>query len=239
MELLSTFFNEALYRPLLNILFLFYQYVPGHDMGVAVILITLLIRFIFYPLGLQAIRAQKQTAEIQPKIKELQVKYKNDKEAQTKAIMDLYKEHKFNPFSGCLPLLVQFPFLIALYQIFLHGINSDAAAKLYSFVPTFTSLNPLFLGFVDLTHPNTVLAVLAGVAQFIQFKTMPQQKNNSNSGKPDIMQAMSKQMGFVFPIMALIICLTLPSAVALYWITTTVFSIAQQLLVFKKPKTNQ
>jgi YidC/Oxa1 family membrane protein insertase len=237
MQFLSTIFNEALYRPLLNILFLIYHYIPGHDMGVAVIFLTLLIRFIFYPLGVQAIKSQKKTAELQPKLKELQEKYKNDKEAQTKATMDLYKEHGFNPLSGCLPLLVQFPFIIALYQVFLNGLTTDVSAKIYSFMPQITQINTMFLGIVNLSQPNIVLAVVAGISQYFQFKTMPQQPKAK--GQSDIAQKINNQMGYIFPIMMIVICWKIPSAVALYLITTTVFSIVQQLIIYRKdPKTN-
>jgi YidC/Oxa1 family membrane protein insertase len=235
MSIFSTIFNDVLYRPLLNALFWLYHYIPGHDMGIAVILLTLVIRFIFYPLGIQAIKSQKQTAEIQPKVKEIQEKYKNDKEAQTKALMEFYKENKINPFSGCLSLLVQLPFIIALYQVFLKGINSTAFAKLYSFVPAPESINMMFLGIIDLSHKSVVLAIIAAVSQFIQLKTMPQAPV-SQKGKGDFAQMMSKQMAFTMPIITLLFCLSLPSAIALYWITTTVFSIAQQLIVFNKDK---
>jgi len=237
MEFLSTIFNEVLYRPLLNILFLFYQYIPGHDMGVAVIMLTLLIRFIFYPLGIQAIKSQKQTAELQPKIKEIQEKYKNDKEAQTKALMEFYKEAKFNPFAGCLPTLVQLPFLFALYQVFLRGLNSkfisDAFSNLYAFVPRPETVNMMFLGLIDLSQKSVALAVVAGVSQYLQFKTMPKAANVAKN-KGDMMQSMSKQMGFIFPIITVFICLSFPSAIALYWIVTSVFSVVQQILIQKK-----
>lgn len=237
MEIIFTIFNEILYRPLLNVLFLFYQYIPGHDIGVAVILLTLLIRFIFYPLGIQAIKSQKQNAELQPKIKAIQEKYKNDKEAQTKAIMEFYKENKFNPLSGCLPTLVQLPFLFALYQVFLKGLDSkilsETVTKFYTFVPRPESVNMMFLGLIDLSQKSIILAILAGILQYLQFKTMPTQIAPTKS-KGDIMQAMNSQMGYIFPIITVFICMSLPSAIALYWIATTIFSIAQQLLISKK-----
>lgn len=236
MDWITTIFNEALYRPLLNVLFLFYQYIPGHDMGVAVILLTLLIRFIFYPLGAQAIKSQKKTAELQPKLKEIQERHKDNKEAQTKAIMDLYKEHNFNPLSGCLPLLVQFPFVIALYQVFLHGLTTDVSSKFYSFMPHINQANVMFLGIINLSQANIVLAILAGIAQFLQFKTMPQQPKKK--GQSDLAQALNSQMGYIFPIVMVAICWKIPAAVTLYLIVTTVFSIVQQLIIYKKPKTN-
>ena len=235
MNLLLTLYNEVLYRPLLNILFLFYHYIP--DMGVAIILLTLLIRLVFYPLGVKALNSQKQMAELQPKIKEIQEKHKHDKEAQTKALMEFYQSNNINLFSGCLPLLVQFPFLIALYQLFLRGINADALTKLYSFVPHVNQLNVTLLGIVNLGQPNVVLAIMAGITQFFQFKTIPQQPKTK--GQSDISQALGQQMAYIFPVLMLIICLKAPSAVALYLIVTNIFSIVQQLIIYrKKTKTN-
>jgi len=103
MSFITGLFNTILYRPLLNFLVLLYKYVPGHDFGIAIILLTVIVKLLLYPLGSKAIKSQKNLAEIQPKIKEIQEKYKDDKEKQTRALMEFYKEAKVNPFSGCLP----------------------------------------------------------------------------------------------------------------------------------------
>lgn len=234
MQFLLTLYNEVLYRPLLNILFWFYHYIP--DMGVAIILLTLLIRFIFYPLGVKALKSQKQMTELQPKIKEIQEKHKNDKEAQTKALMEFYKNNNINLLSGCLPVLIQLPFLIALYQLFLNGINAAALTKLYSFIPQISQFNATFLGIVNLGQSNVVLAIIAGVTQFFQFKTIPQQPKNK--GQLDLSQILGKQMTYIFPVLMLIICLNTPSAVALYLIITNIFSIVQQLIIYRNPSKN-
>ena len=123
MDLLISIFNTFLYRPLFNVLILFYQYVPGHDFGLAVIILTILIKLIFYPLGIKAIKSQKELSGLQPKIKEIQEKYKDNKEQQTKEVMALYKKERINPFSGCLPLLIQLPVLLALYRVFWRGLT--------------------------------------------------------------------------------------------------------------------
>src|SRR3989344_2659465 len=99
-------FNAVLYQPLFNALILIYLYLPGHDFGIAVIVLTILIKLVLYPLGVQAIRSQKSMAQLQPKMKEIQEKFKDDKEQQSKAMMEFYKKEKINPLSGCLPLIV-------------------------------------------------------------------------------------------------------------------------------------
>jgi YidC/Oxa1 family membrane protein insertase len=233
MNILVTIFNEILYRPLLNLLFLFYQYLPGKDLGIAVIVLTILIKFIFYPLGTIALKSQKTLSDLQPKIKEIQERYKNDKEKQTKAMMEMYKEKKINPFSGCLPLLIQFPILIALYQVFLKGLKPEAMAQLYNFVPQPGEIDQNFLGLINLSQPNTILAFLAGISQFIQLKTAPQTKKLK--GKQfDVSQMMTNQMTYLFPLFAFFICLKLPSAIALYWVVMTIFTIFQQYFIVKR-----
>ncbi len=118
---IGNIFNLILYQPLLNFLILLYIYLPGHDFGVSVIVLTVVVKLILSPTSIKALRSQKKMAEIQPRLSEIQEKYKEDKEKQSRATMELYKEAKVNPFSGCFPLLIQLPILIALYQVFLGG----------------------------------------------------------------------------------------------------------------------
>lgn len=232
MGFLITAFNVILYQPLLNILVLLYTYVPGHDFGVAVILLTIIVKLVFYPLGVKSIKSQKALSELQPKIKEIQTKYKDDKEQQTKEIMALYKKEKINPFSGCLPILIQLPVLIALYRVFWSGLAPEQMSLLYSFVPFPGVIDSMFLGIVDLAKPNIIIAILAGIFQFIQIKkASPKTKINKKSGVSDHMQ---KQMQYFMPGFMVLILLRLPSAVGLYWLTTTLFTIIQQQIIFKK-----
>lgn len=232
--MLGTIFNTILYQPLLNVLVLLYLYLPGHDFGVAVIILTILTKLIFYPLGVKAIKSQRALSTLQPKIKEIQEKYKEDKEQQTKEIMALYKVEKINPFSGCLPILIQLPVLIALYRVFWFGLKPEQMTLLYSFVPLPGTINPSFLGIINLAEPNIILAILAGVLQFIQIKkSMPATKIKKDSGVSEHMQ---KQMQYFMPIFMIVILFRLPSAIGLYWVTTTIFTIVQQYVILKKEK---
>ena len=119
-------YNDLLYYPLFNLMVFFYNIVPGQDIGVAIILLTLLVRIVLYPINNKSIKSQKRLQEIQPKMKELQNKYKEDKQKQAKKLMELYQKHKVNPLSGCLPLLLQFPILIALYHVFINGFKDES-----------------------------------------------------------------------------------------------------------------
>jgi len=253
--MLVTIFNVVLYQPLLNGLILLYTYLPGHDFGIAVIILTLLIKFLFYPLGIKALKSQKAMAEIQPKIKELQKKYKDDKEKQTMEIMALYKEAKMNPFSGCFPILIQLPVLIALYRVFWRGLQLDQIAPhLYSFVPKLESINTSFLGLIDLSQsatmvidnvrhylwPNIILIFLVGALQFVQAKlTMGRTKTGN-----DFSGQVQKQMLYFMPAFMIMILINLPSAIALYFLTSTLFTIGQQYVIMRnhgsdKPTTDK
>jgi YidC/Oxa1 family membrane protein insertase len=232
-SLLVSSFNLFLYNPLLNILLLLYRYLPGHDFGIAVIVLTILIRIILYPLGNQAIRSQKVLQELQPKLQEIQGKYKNDRENQAKATMELYKKEKINPFSGCLPLIIQLPILIALYRVFWRGLQPGVQTSLYSFVPYAGQINPMFLGIINLSQPSPLLAVFAGITQFIQSKMVSPQVKSSQGKNSDFSGMMQKQMLYFFPVFTILILWRFPAALAIYWIVTTLFSIFQQYLIFK------
>ncbi len=235
MDFLILTFNTILYQPLFNALVFLYQYLPGRDFGVAVIVLTIIIRVLLYPLMVKSIKSQKVLSELQPKIKEIQQKYKDDKEKQTKEMMALYQKEKINPFGGCLPLLLQLPILIALYQVFWKGLQPGAMANLYSFVPNPGVIDPTFFGLINLAEVSLVLAVIAGVTQFFQSKMlMPQNKKTDQTGQmAQFSGMMQKQMLYFFPIFTVFILWKLPAAIGLYWIITALFSIGQQYLIFK------
>ncbi len=228
------FFRTILYQPLFNILIFLYSYIPGNDLGIAVIILTVLIKLLFFPLGLKAIKSQKALSDLQPKIKEIQKKYK-DKAEQSQKMMELYKKEKINPFSGCLPLLIQLPVLIALFWVFRTfegGISGEEFQLLYSFISRPETVNPYFLGMLNLLEPSMYIAVLAGIFQFLQTRmTVPKVQTEKKS---DFSSMMQKQMQYIFPIITVVILLRLPSAIGLYWMTTTIFTLIQQYVVFKK-----
>lgn len=236
MDLLISAFNTILYQPLLNGLVLLYQYLPGQDLGIAIIVLTVIIRVIFYPLMLQSIKSQKILTELQPKVQEIQRKYKNDKEKQVREIFKLYQEKKFNPFSGFLPLLIQLPILFALYKVFWKGLGAEGLSQVYHFVPHPGQIDPLFLGLINLTKPNFVLAIFTGICQFFQTKmvTPKIKKIKEKGGLSQFSEIFQKQMLYFFPIFTFFILLALPAAIALFWLTTTLFSIFQQYLVYKQ-----
>jgi len=234
MSFIVSAFNTLLYQPLFNALILLYIYLPGHDFGIAVIVLTILIKVIFYPLGNKAIKSQKALSELQPKVKEIQEKYKEDKEKQAHEMMALYKREKINPFSGFLLILVQLPVLIALYRVFWQGLNPEQMSLLYSFVLSPESINPSFIGLINLAESSTILAVLAGMLQFVQVKMIAPKTKESQGRKSDFSKMMQTQMQYFLPIFTVVILFKLPAAIGLYWVTTTIFTIVQQYLFVKK-----
>ena len=128
--MISQIYNTVLYDPIFNGMIWLYDVLPFHDMGVAIILLTLAIKIILFWPSLSALKSQKKLQETQPKINEIREKYKDNKEELGKQLMTFYKENKVNPFSSCLPLLIQLPILIALYRAFFHGLQVDPATGL-------------------------------------------------------------------------------------------------------------
>lgn len=226
---MSAFFYAILTQPLTNILVLFYNTIGLRDLGLAIIFLTLFIRLLLFPLFHKSTRQQLIIQHIQPKLKEIQKQYKDDKVKQTEAMMALYAEHGVSPFSGFLFLLIQIPILIALYRIFLHGFAPDKMASLYSFILNPGALHTSFLGLLDLNKPSILLVALAALFQFIQGRLMIPPRDPSRPPSPQ--ETMSRNMMIVGPILTFVIFYKLPAAVGLYWTVSSIFSIVQQLLV--------
>jgi YidC/Oxa1 family membrane protein insertase len=232
MNIILLIFNEGLFRPLFNGLIFLYNVIPYHDLGIAIILLTAIIRLLLYPLNQKSIKSQAALTKIQPQIKEVQEKYKNDRVKQSQALMELYRVNGVNPASGCLPLLIQLPILLALYRVFLSGLDPSKLSSLYSFVLRPETINPMFLGIIDLSKVNIGLAVLAGVLTFVQTKMM--QPNQTKDAGKDFSAMLNKQMTYFMPILTLLISLKLPAGLTLYWVATTLFGIGQQYLILRK-----
>jgi len=229
-------FTVIFYQPILNLLVFLYNTISFQDLGIAIILLTIIIKLILWPLGQKSIKSQKELQDLQPKMEELKKKFADDKVALSQATMDLYKNNKINPFSSCLPLLIQFPFLIAVYQVFRDGLNNKLDL-VYPFITKPEVINSLSFGFLNLNKPNVYLAVLAGLAQFWQAKMMITQKppiKTGGSKDEDMAAIMNKQMLYFMPAITVFIGISLPGGLTFYWFVLTVLTALQQLLVFKK-----
>ncbi len=229
--MISNIWNTVLYHPLINALAFLVSIIPGGDLGLAVIILTILVKIILFPLSQKAIESQAQMNILTPelnKIKESGV----SKEEQARLTFELYKKHKTNPFSGCLLLIIQIPIIFALYYVFYKGINFDASV-LYSFVHVPATTNMMFLGVLDIGGKSILLAVLAGVSQYLQAYYMPQPKPSPSTEKGSFAESFSKsmniQMKYVFPFVVAFIAYSISGAVALYWITSNLFAVGQQI----------
>jgi YidC/Oxa1 family membrane protein insertase len=237
---MSFLFKIIFYQPILNLLVWLYNVIPGHDIGIAIILMTIIIKMILWPLSRQSIKSQKALQELQPKIEELKKQYAGNQQEMGKAMLDLYRENKVNPFSSCLPLLVQLPFLWAVFRVFQTGLSNGSLDLVYSFIARPEAINAVSFGFLNLAKPNYALALLAGLAQFWQAKMMMSKKPviDAPESKDESMAAiMNKQMLYMMPIMTVFIGLTLPGGLSLYWLVTTLLTVLQQKVMFRRRET--
>jgi YidC/Oxa1 family membrane protein insertase len=210
-------------------------------LGLAVIIFSVLTRLLVFPLSLPAMRLQKKMQELRPKIKELTDKHKENKQALQQAQMELYKTHNINPLAGCLPQLLQIALLLLLYQVLVQFVQHD--------VLNGVTINPVFF-WMDLRKhdPFFIMPILAGVSQFIlsvmilpggetpdliQNDTKNKHlmvENQKEESTADMAETMQKQMLFMMPIMTGVAAANFPSGLGLYWVVTTVVSIAQQAM---------
>ena len=230
--MLMQLYTTILYQPLFNLLVFFYNILP--DIGIAIILLTIIVKAIIWPLSHKGLKSQKVLQNLQPKMDALKEKYKDDKETLGRETMALYKREKINPLASCLPLLIQLPIIIAVFRVF-RAIFAETVdfSLLYSFVSVPEVINPMMLGFLDLSKPQIVLAVLAGAAQFWQSRIMLK-KNGSNKAKDgkkkelSLPETMSKQMLYFMPIITIFIASSFPGGLALYWLLITLLGVLDQ-----------
>ena len=238
--MLSNIWNAVLYQPLLNALALLVSIIPGGDVGIAVIILTILVKLILFPLSQKSIESQAEMNISAPELNKIKASGAS-KEEQAKQTFALYKKHKVNPFSGCLLVIIQIPVIFALYYVFYKGISFDGGF-LYSFIHVPERINMMFLGVLDIGGKSLVLAILAGVSQYLQAHFMPKPAASSNlsgtggSFQESFTKSMSMQMKYIFPFVVAFIAYSISGAVALYWITSNLFMVAQQIYV-KREKT--
>ena len=231
-----------------NLLVFFTYLTPGHYVWVAIIVITLILRFAFLPSGLKMLHVQHKQKRLQPELEKLKEVHKGDKQAEQKATMDLYKREGVNPLSSCLPMIAQIVVLIFFYRVFTTiGLGPIKTQFLYSFVPHPDVLNSTFFGF-DLARSVAqifkdggvmgylvwIFPLLAGGTQLIQALQMRALQPKTSGQGEGLQKAMNTQFTFLFPLMTAYISYELTLALSFYWITQTVFMIAQQKYAMSK-----
>lgn len=223
---MNEFFNSILYVPLETLLLFLYN-LTGENLGVAIIILTILIRIVLYPLMLPTLKSSQKMKELKKPLDDIKKKHKNDPKKLQEEQLKLYKEHGINPAAGCLPLLLQLPILIFLYRVFLNVIASEA-------------VNPHFFIF-DLSQPDSsyILPVLAAVVQFIlafAMSPIPEKKEEKKEKKDEdfaesISGALQTQNLYIMPLLWFFMLLKLPAGIGIYWVISTLFSLIQQLIV--------
>jgi len=206
----------------INIILSYFYNLANNNYGLAIIMLTILVNIITFPLTKKQMESSKKMQDIQPELKRLQDKYKNDKETYNKVTMEFMQKNKVNPLGGCLPLLIQFPIMIAVFTLLREPAQIIEAVEAMG-----KTFNPNFL-WLDLTKqdPYYILPVLAAAATFFHQRmviTDPQQK----------------MMLYVFPVMIAGISIRFPAGLVLYWFTNSLFSAGNQLFIFSKGKKNK
>lgn len=228
----SQLWDGIFYRPIYNALIFITRTIPGHDLGLAIIILTILIRTLLLAPSHKALKSQKKLQEIQPRLEKIKEKYKGDQQRIATETMAIWKEAKVNPFGSCLPMLLQIPFLIAVFYVVQRGLNPDMTHLLYVQYADFhlSDINVDFFGILNLTENNLyVLPLLIGLLQFVQMK-LTTSRSVKNGPKNELAMA-SNMMVYVMPVMIAVFTASLPAGVGIYWGTSTIYGIIQQLFV--------
>lgn len=231
-----TFIFDPLYNGLIGLIDLF----PWMDAGIAVIVFTIVVKLILFPLSKKAITTQVRMKELEPQLNKIKEMHKGDKQAQSLKTMELYKTSGVNPFSSFLQLLIQLPILWALYRIFMNsGLPVVNMSYLYSFIHA-PVINMHFLGLLDVSKPSIFLSIVAAAAQFLQLhfslagSSAKNPAGKSAGGAADIAQNMNKQMKYIFPVMIFFISYRISAVIAIYWTVSNLFTLGQELVVRRR-----
>jgi YidC/Oxa1 family membrane protein insertase len=212
----------VLAKPLMYTLKFFYRYVGNY--GIAIIIITVILKALFFPLTHKSYKSMKGMQKIQPEMAKLREKYKDDRDAMNKAVMELYREHKVNPMGGCLPMVVQIPVFFALYKSLMFSIELRHAPFLL-WITDLAGPDNLFGELLHIPFVIGPLPLLMGASMFVQQKMTPSQ-----------MDPMQQKMMLALPVVFTFMFLSFPSGLVLYWLVNNVLTIGQQMYINKLVK---
>jgi len=203
-------------KPLGLLLNLLYGFVDNY--GISIIIFTVVVKLCLYPLYIKQIKSTARMADLQPRMQEIQKKYANDRETMNIKMQEFYKEEKFNPMGGCLPMLIQMPIIMGLFALLRNPMRYvDDDNMIFAF-------HESFLWIKDLSQPDPwILPIIAGVATFFAF-TMNRALMDTPAGGNQ-MAGMTKMMQYVFPVMILWMARSFPSGLALYWAVSQIIQI--------------
>lgn len=236
------FFFTVFYQPLYNLLVWLFDVLPVESLGIPIIITTVLIKGVLFPLTFKSLKSQRELQEIQPKIKKIREEYKEDREKMAQELMAVYKDHNVNPLASCLPLLIQLPIFFALFRVLQDGLTEVNPDYLYGFVENPGTINTIFLG-INLAEVSIPLAILTAIAQYFQAKQTigrrpdPMVRNKDGAKDEDMMASMNKMMIYFIPAISLIAGVTsLQGGVMLYWFSTTVLTYILYSIFLPKKK---
>lgn len=244
---MSNLWNTFLYEPIYNALIFIINNVTFGDVGFAIILVTVIVKLVLLPLTRKSVRSQVLMKKMEPELKKIKLEYPDNKEEQAKKTLELYKKYGTNPMSGCLVVLLQMPVIFALYYVFYKGLTIDESL-IYSFIEIPTKLSTNFLGLFELGQKSIFLGVFTGLTQFIQgylaspLKTnkieIIKDKDDIKDKKSDFQEQLSDSMQmnvkYILPIFIGFIAWKISAAIALYWITSNIFTILQEWRIRRK-----
>ena len=204
-------------KPLGMLLDLLYGFIGNY--GICIIIFTVVVKVCLYPLYIKQIKSTAKMSDLQPKMQEIQNKYKNDQETMNIKMQELYKEEKFNPMGGCLPMLIQMPIIMGLFALLRNPMRYMSDENMIF------AFHESFLWIKDLAQPDPwILPIIAGVATFIAF-TMNRMLQDTGSDAANQSAAMMKMMQYIFPVMILWMARSFPSGLALYWAVSQIIQI--------------
>lgn len=236
---MGNLFNTILVYPIFNLLLLIYAYV--RDFGLSIVILTILIRLLVWPLVSKQLHSQRALQDLQPELAKIKEKAAGDRALEGQLTMELYKEREINPLASVLPLFVQLPILFALFVVLRDIVKGTKEIQKLAYsgvqhlpsvaniIHGVTPFHPTFLGFINLTKPSIILAIVAGLIQFVQTKQL-QPKQQSNDTQAQVMASMT----YMFPALTFFIGLSLPGALPLYWATASIVAVIQQTIVLRR-----
>lgn len=237
--MISSIFTSLIVQPFYNALIFLVDFVTN-DLGIAIIILTVVFRFIIFPLSKSQIKTQIKMRDIQEPLKKIKKDYKDNPQKMAQKMMELYKQNDIKPLAGFLLLLIQLPLLFGFYYVFLQaGLPEINTNLIYSFIPYPEIIDINFFGIV-LTSKSIILAMLAAITQYFQAKLLLPKKDENNKPEKgsieDVMQGVQTQMVYIMPIIMLFISYSFGSIVALYLVTSNIFSIIQEYYLKKTIK---
>jgi len=246
---MSSIWNTVFYQPIYNALIFIINNVTFGDVGFAIILLTIIVKLALSPLTRKSIRSQVLMKKMEPEMKQIKKDFPN-KEEQAKKTFELYKKYGTNPFSGCLVVIIQLPFIFALYYVFYKSLSIDESL-VYSFIQIPAVLHTNFLGLVEMSSHSIFLGIFAGITQFIQgYLSTPVKPKKveivKEVGKPaepkgfqeQLSESMQMNVRYILPIFIAFIAWKISAAVAIYWIVSNIFTIVQEWYIRRQLSRN-